>query len=502
MPDCKRFFTTFLSDKVGFFWLCPLKLQIKECNFTNALYRIKFNHHFSKEVISLSDGESFLLPLLVQLILIIINAVFACAEIAIISMNDNRLAKLTAAGDRRAIRLSKLTEQPARFLATIQVGITFAGFLASAFAANNFSDRLTSLLMDIGIRLPVPTLDTISVVAITLILSYITLVLGELVPKRVAMRNADRLALAMSGFVSFIAKLFAPLVWLLTLSTNGVLRLFKIDPHAVDDDITEEEIRMMVDRGSERGAINHTEKEMIQNVFEFDDKDAEDVMIHRTEVSILWLDESVEQWEKTIIESRHSIYPVCDETTDNVIGILKAKDFYGTKDKTHENIVKNVIRPAYFVPETVRTDVLFRNMKKTRNHFAIVLDDYGGMSGIITMNDLLEELVGDLEDDDTIPEKPPLIEPIDSHTWKIHGLAPLETVSERLGVMLPEDDYDTFGGLVFGLLGFIPEDGSTPELEGFGLSIKVTEIKDHQLERAVVYVERIDQRNGSTSSPD
>ena len=450
----------------------------------------------------MSDGEAVLLPLLVQFILIIINAVFACAEIAVISMNDNRLAKLTAAGDRRAIRLSKLTEQPARFLATIQVGITLAGFLASAFAANSFSDRLANLMVDIGIRLPISTLDTISVVAITFILSYFTLVLGELVPKRVAMRNADRLALAMSGLVSFIAKVFAPLVWFLTLSTNGVLQLFGIDPQAADDDITEEEIRMMVDRGSEKGAINHTEKEMIQNVFEFDDKDAEDVMIHRTEVSILWLDESIDQWKKTIIESRHSVFPVCDETTDNVVGILKAKDFFGAKDKTLENIIRNALKPAYFVPETVRTDVLFRNMKKTRNHFAIVLDDYGGMSGIITMNDLLEELVGDLEDDDTIPEKPPLIEPIDSQTWKIHGLTPLETVSERLGVILPEEDYDTFGGLVFGLLGFIPEDGSTPELEGFGLSIKVTEIKDHQLERAIVCVVQQDRKNGNGSVPD
>lgn len=436
----------------------------------------------------MSDGESVLLPLLLQFILILVNAIFACAEIAVISMNDTKLAKLTSAGDKRAIRLSKLTEQPARFLATIQVGITFAGFLASAFAANNFSGKLAKLMVDMGVKMPLSTLDTISVITITIILSYFTLVLGELVPKRVAMRKSEQLALAMSGLVTFISRTFAPLVWFLTVSTNGMLRLFGIDPHVVDDDITEEEIRMMVDRGSEKGAINHSEKEMIQNVFEFDDKDAEDVMIHRTEVSILWLDESVEQWENTIVESRHSVYPVCDETTDNVIGILKAKDFFGAKDKTHENIVNNILRPAYFVPETVRTDVLFRNMKKTRNHFAIVLDDYGGMSGIITINDLLEELVGDLEDDDTIPEKPPLIEPIDSHTWKIRGLTPLGIVSERLGVLLPEDDYDTFGGLVFGLLGYIPEDGSTPELEGFGLTVKVIEINDHQLERAVVSI--------------
>jgi putative hemolysin len=333
------------------------------------------------------------------------------------------------------------------------------------------------------------TLDTISVIAITLILSYFTLVLGELVPKRVAMRHSEKLALTLSGLVNFVSSVFSPVVWLLTMSTNGLLRLMGIDPHAIDDDITEEEIRMMVDRGSERGAINHAEKEMIQNVFEFDNKTAEDVMIHRTEVVVLWLDESPEQWENTIVESRHSIYPVCDETTDNVIGILKTKDYFRIKEKTRENILKQAVKPAYFVPETVRTDVLFRNMKQSRNHFAIVLDEYGGMNGIITMVDLLEELVGDLEDDDTLPKQPPLIERIDARTWKVQGVAPLELVSEQLGVKLPEEDYDTFAGLVFGLLGYIPDDGSTPELEEFGLVIKVTEIKDHQLEKAIVYLE-------------
>lgn len=433
----------------------------------------------------MSNDDSILWQLLLQFILIFINAVFACAEIAVISMNDNKLSKLNAAGDKRAIRLTKLTEQPARFLATIQVGITFAGFLGSAFAADNFSDKLTSWLISIGIGIPEATLDSISVIIITLILSYFTLVLGELVPKRIAMRKAEQLALAISGVVYFISKIFAPLVSLLTVSTNGLLRLLGIDPYAVDDQITEEEIRMMVDEGSEKGAIDFSEKEMIQNIFEFDDKTAEDIMTHRTDVSLLWLDESVEQWEKTIFETRHSVYPVCDETTDNVIGILKVKDYFRIKEKTRENIIA-AIKPAYFVPETVRADLLFRNMKKDRKHFAIVLDEYGGMNGIITMNDLLEELVGDLEDDASIPEEPPMIERVDSKTWKVQGAAPLSMVSEQLGVLLPEEDYDTFGGLVFGLLGYIPDDGATPELEEYGLTIKVIDIKDHQLEKAMV----------------
>jgi len=401
-------------------------------------------------------------------------------------MNENKLAKLVSTGDKRAIRLAKLTEQPARFLSTIQVGITLAGFLASAFAANNFSDLLVNWVISLGIAISPSSLDTIAVILITLILSYFTLVFGELVPKRVAMHKAEELALAMSGLVYFVSRVFSPIVWLLTVSTNSLLSLIGIDPLADNNVITEEEIRMMVDAGSEKGAISHNEKDMIQNIFEFNDKSAEDIMTHRTEVAILWMDESVQQWEQTILENRHSVYPVCDESPDHVIGILKAKDYFRVKNKTRDNIIEQALRPAYFVPETARADVLFRNMKNSRNHFAIVLDDYGGMSGIITINDLLEEIVGDLEDDDTVPAEPPLIEQIEPQTWRIAGAAPLHLVSQELGVDLPEDGYDTFGGLIFGLLGNIPEDGSTLELKVYGLIIKVTEIKNHRLETALV----------------
>ena len=432
--------------------------------------------------------NSILGKLLLQLFLIILNALFAAAEIAVISMNDAKMEKLAAEGDKRAKRLSRLTDQPARFLATIQVGITLAGFLGSAFAADNFSDKIVHWLTGIGVRIPAATLDTISVVVITLILSYFTLVLGELVPKRLAMKNAEKLALGMSGLVCFISRVFSPVVSLLTASTNGMLRLLGIDPTSVDEQITEEEIRMMVDEGSKKGAINHSEKEMIQNVFEFDDKTAEEVMTHRTEVSLLWLEESDEQWEKTIIESRHTNYPVCDETTDDIIGVLNTKDYFRLKDKSRENVMKHAVRPPYFVPESVRADVLFRNMKQSRNHFAIVLDEYGGMSGIITIKDLLELIVGDF-DDETPPEEPKLlIERVDSHTWKINGLTSLKSVSEALNVSLPDDEYETFSGFVFGILGYIPEDGSTPEVEGYGLNIKVLQIREHQLEKAIVYV--------------
>lgn len=432
-----------------------------------------------------------MMQIVLQIILILLNAVFACAEIAIISMNDNKLASMAANGDKRAIRLARLTSQPARFLATIQVAITLSGFLGSAFAADNFSDALVNWLVGIGVTLPAATLDTIAVILITILLSYFTLVFGELVPKRIAMKRAESLALAMSALITFISHLFAPIVWFLTLSTNSILRLFGIDPNTEDNNVSEEEIRMMVDVGSEKGVIDQDEKEMIQNVFEFDDLTVDEFATHRTDISLLWLEESVEEWAKTIHETRHSLYPICDETVDRVIGILNAKDYFRLEPKTKENILENAVKPAYFVPETVCADVLFRQMKKTRNHFAVVLDEYGGMVGIVTMNDLLEQLVGDLETEDIEINSEQDIERIDSSTWKIRGCATLDKVAKELSISLPVDDYDTFSGFIFGSYGSIPEDGTTFELDANSLHIQVLSIVDHKIEKTIVCMEPV-----------
>jgi putative hemolysin len=435
----------------------------------------------------LSDNNLLWLFLL-QLVFILLNAIFACAEIAVITMNDNKLAKLSAAGDKRAIRLTKLTEQPARFLATIQVGITLVNLLSSAVASGNFSDKLTKWFIDIGINLSSSILDAISVAIITVALTYFTVLLGELIPKRIAMKKAEQLALGMSRLIYLLSRLFAPAVWFFTVSANGILRLMGIDPNSEENENAEEEIRMLLDAGKENGSIQADEKNMIQNIFEFDDISAAEIMTHRTEVSMLWLDETDEQWFRTITESKHSIYPICSDSPDNIIGVLYVKDYFRLNEKSREEIMKSAVQQAYFIPETVRADVLFRNMKITRNHFAVVIDEYGGMSGIITMNDLLEQLVGDLEDDNTVPIEKPLIERIDSNTWNIQGTAPLDDVAVMLGVNLPYDDYDTFGGMVFGLLGSVPSDDSTPELEEYGLQIRITKIKERRLESAVVYV--------------
>ena len=424
--------------------------------------------------------------ILLQVVLIAVNAVFACAEIAVVSCNDAKLEKMAQEGNKRAAKLFHLTEQPSRFLATIQVVITLSGFLGSAFAAENFSDRIVSALVDAGMKIPEKTLDAIAVVLITLLLSYITLIFGELVPKRIAMQKAEQIALGISGLVSGASKVFAPLVWLLTASTNGILRLLGIDPNEDDDQVTEEEIRMMVDAGSEKGTIDNEEKDMIQNVFEFDDLTIDEICVHRTDVDLLWLEDSVEEWEQLIHESRHSYYPVCGESVDDIIGVLDAKDYFRLRTKDRDHVMKEAIKQPYFVPENIKAATLFQNMKKTGNYFAVVLDEYGGMVGIVTMNDLLEQLVGDLEDDLAELAEEPKISRISKDTWKIDGGVDLEDAAEALEVELPVEDYDTFGGFVFGIYGTIPSDGTQFEVDACGLHIKILSIKEHRLESAVV----------------
>lgn len=432
--------------------------------------------------------NSILFMILLQIVLIMLNAVFACAEIAVISMNDNKLAKMAADGDKRAIRLKRLTAQPARFLATIQVAITLSGFLGSAFAAENFSGVLVDWIVNKGITIPVHILDSAAVVLITIILSYFTLVFGELVPKQVAMRKAETLALGLSSSISAIAKVCAPLVSLLTLSTNGVLRLMGIDPNAEEESVSEEEIRMMVDVGSEKGTIDHEEKEFIQNVFEFDDLSADELLTHRTDVVMLDMNDTPEEWKKIICSSRHTLYPICDGTADKIVGILNTKDYFRIGEKSKDNIMQYAVKAPYFVPDTVKADTLFRNMKKDRYSIAVVMDEYGGMSGIITISDLVEQLVGDLGNEiaDAAEET---IKQIEKQTWEIQGGALLEDVEAQLGISLNVEEFDTFSGYVLYEMGRIPEDGAEIDIDVSGLHIRAAKIVNHQVEKALVHLE-------------
>ncbi len=426
--------------------------------------------------------------IILQIILIALNAIFACAEIAVLSINETKLERMAEAGNRRAKRLVRLTREPAKFLATIQVAITLSGFMGSAFAADSFSEPLVAWLISLGVTIPAATLDTIAVVVITLILSYFTLVFGELVPKRVAMKKAESLGLGISGLISGISKIFKPIVWFLSISTNGVLRLMGIDPNEAEEQVNEEEILMMVDAGSEKGAIDEQEKEFIQNVFEFDDLTADEIAVHRTEVTILWMEDAMEQWAETIHDSRHTLYPVCQDSADNVIGILNAKDYFRLDDKSRENVMSEAVREPFFVPATIKADVLFRKMKKSRNIMAIVLDEYGGMVGIITLNDLIEQLVGDLGEDTPEEEAAePHIEQMDENTWAIIGNVELLEIEQTLEVDIGLEEVDTFTGLVFGELDMIPSDGEQNiELDFKGLHITIERVEDHQIAFAKV----------------
>lgn len=429
------------------------------------------------------DDDPLIGLLLLQLVFIALNAIFACAEIAVISINDVKLAKLAASGDKRAIRIARLTSQPARFLATIQISITLAGFLGSAFAADNFAGKLVELLLKTGTTIPAHTLNAISVVLITLILSYFTLVFGELVPKRLAMKKAERIAFALSGIISAISTVFKPLVWLLTASTNGILRLLGINPNEEDSSVTEEEIRMMIDAGSEKGAIEADEKELLQNVFEFNDVSAADMLTHRTMVDMLWLEEGDEAWAKLVSSTNHSYYPICADTADDVVGILSARDYLRLSERTRDNVMANAVSEPLFVPESVKADDLFREMRRSRDHFAVVLDEYGGMSGIVTMNDIVEQLVGDIDGQQDDEEA---IVPIDGGRYSVGGCAPLEDIAEKLGLDLPTDEFDTIGGLIFSACDTIPPDGSRFSVKVCGISADVDRIMDHRIVHAVI----------------
>ena len=424
-----------------------------------------------------------------QIVLITLNAVFACAEIAVLQINETKLEKMASEGSRRAKRLFRLTREPAKFLATIQVAITLSGFLGSAFAADSFSEPLVEWLLSLGVKMPSATLDAIAVVVITLILSYFTLVFGELVPKRLAMKKSESIAMGISGLIGGISVIFRPIVWFLSVSTNAVLKLIGIDPNETEEEVSEEEIRMMVDAGSEKGTIDDQEKEFIQNVFDFNDITAKDIITHRIDVVGLWLEESDEEWANTIHSSRHTLYPVCGETADDIVGVLNAKDYFRLDDKSRENVLTQAVTPAYFVPETIKADVLFKNMKSERTSMAIVVDEYGGMEGIVTFSDLIEEIVGKFEDEPEEDLNEPTAEKLDDEKWLVKGNIVLLDLEKITGADLVSDDYDTITGVVFSTLGVIPEDGESEiEIETDTMHILIKKVLDHQVEEAIITI--------------
>ena len=425
--------------------------------------------------------------LLVQLILILINAFFASTETAVVSLNENRIRKQAEDGDAQSRKMLAMIESPTRFLSTIQVCITLSGFLASAFAADNFASLLASAAVAAGFSLLSPAvLHALCVVFITLVLSYFMIVLGELVPKRIALQAPEKVARFSCQIIQTVSHLFAPLVWLLTVSTNGILRLFRINPNDGGEEVTEEEIRMMVDIGSESGAIEQDERTMIENIFEFNNNTAADVMVHRMDVVAIQADAAEEDVLQTIRESGLSRFPVYGDDTDDILGILNTRDFLLNTHATPRKTLRQLLRKPYMVPETVPADRLFSNMQKQKVHFAIVVDEYGGMSGIVTMEDLLEEIVGNIYDEFD-PKEDVEIEQLEENLWRVNGTVALGTLAEALDMELPlEEEYDTLGGMVFSLFSSIPEDGARPDVTINGLRVQVESILEHRIEKALV----------------
>ena len=424
---------------------------------------------------------------LLQIVLIGLNAVFASAEIAVISMNETKLKKMASEGDKRAKRLAALTEQPARFLATIQVAITLAGMLSSAFAAENFAGPVVAALVAAGVGVPENVLRSVAVLVITVILAYFNLVFGELVPKRVAMKKSESLALGLSGLLRSVSIVFAPLVWLLTVSTIIVLRLMGIDPVDNEEEVSEEEIRMMLEAGNEKGTIDGEEVEMIQNVFAFDDTAVEEVCTHRVDVVMLDMDDDMTVWEETIQNSRYTYYPISGEDDDDIIGVLDTKDFFRLADRSRESVMANAVDKPYFVPETVKADVLLTNMKRERKYFAILLDEYGGLSGIITLRDIMQLLVGDFYEEEEEVEEAEIVRAGDME-WKVAGSADLEEVAEALDVTLPVEEYETFGGYICGVLGHVPDDGTSFLVDTEEIQIQVHNVDNHRILGTTVLV--------------
>ena len=427
--------------------------------------------------------------LFIVLLLILVNAFFAAAEIAVISLNDAKVRHEAEDGDKQARPLLKLVDSPTQFLSTIQIAITLAGFLASAFAADTFSDRLVAWLVGSrGWQVDPHLLNTVSLILITLVLSFFTLVLGELVPKRIAMAKAEKVTRLTAGPVLAAGVLFRPFVWLLSVTTNGLLRLLNIDPSDNAEQVSEEEIRLMVDIGEEKGAIETAEKEMIENIFEFNNITAEDVMVHRKDMVVVWLDDTDDEIMRLICESGLSRFPVFGEDVDDVRGVLRTREYLINAQSKQPKPLLELVAPAFLVPETVAADDLFRDMQARKEHMAIVVDEYGGTSGLVTMEDLLEEIVGNIYDEfDQEEEK--VLQELKDGWWRASGSCEIEQLRETVGLSLPEDgeeEFDTLGGLIFSCMNEIPADGSRPQLTAYGLEIQVEEIADRRVEWARV----------------
>ena len=417
--------------------------------------------------------------ILILVVLILINAFFAATEIAYISLNDAKIEKQAKEGNKKARQIEKMLKTPSKFLATIQIGITLAGFLSSAFASDAFANVLAPTLNNIMPFLSVETWKAISIILITIILSFFTLIFGELVPKRIGMKNAEKVSFFSIGIIRAISVIAAPFVKLLTFVTNAISKLLGIGENE-EETVTEEEIKMMIDQGKEKGTIEEGEKELLNNVFEFNDIVVSEIMTHRTDIFAIDINMSLAELLEEISHEdyKYSRIPVYDETIDEIQGIIYIKDVLKNINKKSFK-VKNIMKKAYFVPQNKMIDELFKEMQKNKMQMAIVLDEYGGTAGLITMEDILEELVGDIYDEyDEVEEE---YTKIDENTYILSGSMTIYDVNKLLDAKIPEGDYDTLSGFLQEEMGRIPADEENPIIETKNITYKIEEYEDKRI---------------------
>ena len=419
--------------------------------------------------------------LMVLVILILLNAYFAASEIAFISLNDAKIEKQAKEGNKKAKQIEKMLKEPSKFLATIQIGITLAGFLSSAFASETFADMLAPVLNSWIPAISIGVWKSISIIIITIILSFFTLVFGELVPKRLAMKHYEKISFATIGVIRAISIITAPFVKLLTVVTNAISKIFGVGENE-EETVTEEEIKMMVNQGEEKGTIEESEKELINNVFEFNDITVSEIMRHRKDIFAVDMRISNEELldELSQEEYRYSRIPVYDETIDEIKGIIyvNVKDILKNIKKKNFK-VKNLIKEAYFVSQNRLINEVFKELQKNKMQIAIVVDEYGGTAGLVTMEDILEELVGDIYDEYDEEEKE--YEKIDENTYMLAGSLPIYDVNKLLDAGIPEGDYDTLSGFLQEELGRIPEDEEKPVIETSKVTYKIEESEDKRI---------------------
>ena len=419
-----------------------------------------------------------LFQIIFLIILILLNAYFAASEMAYISLNDAKIEKEAKEKNKKAQKIKKMLKNPSKFLATIQIGNTLAGFLSSAFAADTFASELSPILNEWIPGLGIGFWQALSIIVITIILSFFTLIFGELVPKRLAMKYSEKIAYATIGIISFISILTSPFVKLLTATTNLVSKIFGVSEYE-EEIVTEEEIKMMVDQGQEKGVIKKNEKDLINNVFLLNDIDAAEIMTHRTDIFAIEINDNIYELLDEIDDYKYSRIPVYEETIDDIKGILFLKDILKALSNGKKIKIKDIMREAYYVPETKPIDEVFKELQKNKMQMAIVVDEYGGTSGLLTMEDILEELVGNIFDeyDDVEVE----YNKIDENTYMVEGSIPLYELKKIIGIEIPEGDYDTLSGYLIEKLGRIPEDDEKPVIEDEKLTYKVEELEDKRI---------------------